>query len=113
MWSGFGLVAPSSAPGGSVGLADGAADAPHPLLTTLPQFVPGATEELDASQLDGLLADSRRCEQLMRRHGIIGVRAGKTAAEPAFIAAALALLCGWFTKQNGNLNPSAAARACG
>lgn len=78
----------------------------HPLLTKV--SAAPASSILSASQKEQLLSDARKCiDAIMER------RSGKrkaAALEPAHVAAALALMLGYYQKQNGTANPSDAAR---
>ena len=84
--------------------------AAHPLLTTLPP-APQSDSELSETQKTQLRADASTCiAAIMSRRPS---RRKAAAMEPAHVAAALALMCGYFRKGNGEPNPSAAAREFG
>ena len=77
---------------------------PHPLLTTLATASTGGETELGADQKAMLLAEAERCIQAMRtRRDDAGWIVGRKAhtIEPAYVAAALALMCRYFRKRNG------------
>ena len=86
-----------------------APERPHARLTRLPWASDALAATLEPHEKEQLLEDAARCVDLLRDRG------ERCAAhvELAFVAAALALLCGRFVKRNGQSNPSAAATACG
>ena len=98
---------------------DEAVQLPHPLLTTLATASTGGETELGAVQKAMLLANAEKCIEAMRTRRddagwIVGRKAHKI--EPAYVAAALALMCGHFRKKNGTwlvCGPNGAAAAFG
>ena len=90
----------------------------HSRLTMLQQAAPDTVAALDDREKQLVLADARECltrlqEGQRDRDDEVILSARASEAQVAHIAAALALLCGYYTKRNGTLNPSAAAEAFG
>ena len=86
----------------------------HQLLTSV-QPCPERNELLDGEK-DQLLADASKCIEAMSSHvdgsgQPILTSHNKQRAEPAYVAAALALLLGFYRKKNVTINPTDAARA--
>lgn len=111
------LMAASS---GAAQLMELSADAlPHPLLTQLVAATPGHEAELSDDQKAMLLAEAETCISAMRtRRDDDGWIVPKKAhsLEPEYLAAALANMCGYFRKKNGQrlvCGPHGAAAAFG
>lgn len=95
---------------------------PHPLLTKLTAATAGCqagAPELGDADKAMLLADAETCIKAMRGRrddaGWLVERKAHTI-EPGYVAAALALMCGYFRKKNGTTlvcGPSGAAAAFG
>ena len=93
------------------------ADMPHQLLTTLTRpSSKAAVNVVTTDERSGLLRDAEACVAKMKAtidvdgNEILGEHA---ACETAFVAAALAIMCGRFQFSNGKPNPSKAAETCG
>ena len=92
---------------------------PHPLLTQLQQRPEVAGSDLTDAMKTPLLADADNCIALMTGrcdvNGEMILEKSAAGGEPTreYVAAALALECGYFHKKNGKQNPSAAARELG
>ena len=88
---------------------------PHPLLTSLPAARPGHENCLQDDKKALLLSDAAKCMHAMRSRrddrGPLGTHIDEI--EPAYVAAALALICGYFRKKNGSPHVLNAARAFG
>jgi len=100
-------------------VANDASESPHPLLTKLVAATRGHEAELDDQQKAMLRAEAKMCIEAMRtRRDDDGWLVPKRAhsLEPEFVAAALALMCGYFRKKNGQrlvCGPNGAAAAFG
>ena len=100
-------------------VSNDASDVPHPLLTQLVAAAPGHEAELSDDQKAMLLAEAETCISAMRtRRDDDGWIVPKKAhsLEPEYVAAALANMCGYFRKKNGQrlvCGPHGAAAAFG
>ena len=87
---------------------DSPGSVPHPKLTRLSVADTASAHALAEGEKALLLEDAMSCVQKLRdREETV------PHVETAFVAAALAIMCGRFPKKNGKPNPSAAAEACG
>lgn len=90
----------------------------HLRLTMLQQARSGVVSMLDEREKEPVLADAGACLERMKEgqcdvHGEVILSERASDVQPAHVAAALALICGYYSKQNGTPNPSAAAEAFG
>ena len=121
--SGVLVAAAAAPPAGLNAVAAAAASSTQarPHLTALQVAAVGSENTLNNGELQTLLQDARVCLAKMKGKCdvtgklILDERATDTKLEVsrAYVAAALALLCGRFMKKNGKPNPSVAAEACG
>ena len=115
----FAPMAASSSDMQPMEVANDASESPHPLLTKLVAATRGHEAELDDQQKAMLRAEADTCIEAMRtRRDDDGWLVPKKAhsLEPEFVAAALALMCGYFRKKNGRrlvCGPNGAAAAFG
>lgn len=90
---------------------------PRPRLTMLQRAPSGIKAVLSDVEKVSVLAEANKCLAMMRQQRDVEGRfildEQSTDVQPAHVAAAIALLCGYYTKKNGTLNPSAAADAFG
>ena len=83
-------------------------------LTSLAERSCNSEDKLSADQVSQLVKDGKRCFFLMSgASGFPSVVGPTTHPRFEYIAAALAILCGYYRKQNGAPNFCAAARGCG
>ena len=89
---------------------------PHPRLTTLLRAPADCKAVLTDAEKASVLVEAKSCLDKMRDKRDVDdklILDARTGVQPAHVAAALALLCGYYTKRNGVLNPTAAAAAFG
>lgn len=89
---------------------------PHPRLTMLLRAPADCKAVLTDAEKASVLVEAKSCLDKMRNKRDVDdklILDARTGVQPAHVAAALALLCGYYTKRKGVLNPTAAAAAFG
>ena len=89
---------------------------PHPRLTTLLRAPADCKAVLTDAEKASVLVEAKSCLDKMRDKRDVDdklILDARTGVQLAHVAAALALLCGYYTKRKGVLNPTAAAAAFG